>query len=50
MALAHALTAPAAGKLADPTESDVRNLYAEYGGNAIDEAAKEEQATYEDDD
>lgn len=50
MALAHALTAPTAGKLADPTESDVRNLYAEYGGKAIDEAAKEEQTTYEDDD
>lgn len=50
MVLARELTAPVAGKLADPTESDVRNLYAEYGGKAIDEAAKEEQTTYEDDD
>ena len=34
----------------EDAESDVRNLYAEYGGKAIDEAAKEEQTTYEDDD
>lgn len=49
MALAHSLTAPVAGKTT-PTESDVRNLYAEYGGKAIDEAAKEEASAYEDDD
>lgn len=27
-----------------------RNLYAQYGGTAIDEVAKEEATTYEDDD
>ena len=49
MELARMLTAAPTGT-AEPTEQDSRNLYAEFGGKAIDEAAKEEADTYEDDD
>ncbi len=35
---------------ADDEEAARRNLYAQYGGKAIDEVAKEDESTYEDDD
>lgn len=44
--------APTSKETADAAtdEAGRRNLYAQYGGTAIDEVAKEEEATYEDDD
>ena len=50
MALAAALV-PSAGAFVnqESDEEGRRNLYAQYGGAAIDEVAKEEEATYEED-
>lgn len=53
MALAASLVGPAPTSAeADGAATDEaarRNLYAQYGGKAIDEVAKEEESTYEDD-
>lgn len=52
-ALAASLAGPADTKAATLDGSDEegrRNLYEQFGGKAIDEVAKEEQTTYEDDD
>ncbi len=52
-ALAASLAGPTDTKAATLDGSDEegrRNLYEQFGGKAIDEVAKEEQTTYEDDD
>ncbi len=41
---------PAAATVDGSDEEGRRNLYEQFGGKAIDEVAKEEQTTYEDDD
>lgn len=46
LGLAATLTSPS-GEESD--EDSRRNLYAQYGGQAIDEAAKQEEDLYEDD-